>query len=146
VVYEIDKLSSLSTAEFIKLVGHYNYLASGKPDINPQIQNRGYSAAALAEAKKQNEALFNPVTSLGLTFRKPLSNFKSDVLSYSLTLFENYERGALPFPGSVSEQPAQIMEIFGVLQALRHEREAAERKKLEKNVGNKHQGKRRISR
>ncbi len=66
----------------------------------------------------------------GLHFTIPLENFKSDLINHALFLFENYERGVLPFPGSVSEQPAQIIEIFGVFQALKFEIEAAERKKL----------------
>jgi hypothetical protein len=41
--------------------------------------------------------------------------------------------GVLPFPGSLSEQPAQIMEIFETLFALEAEREEDARRKAEKD-------------
>lgn len=40
--------------------------------------------------------------------------------------------GTLPFPGSLSEQPAQIMDILEVLFELDAEREADARRKVEK--------------
>jgi hypothetical protein len=38
-------------------------------------------------------------------------------------LFDGYEAGFLPFEGPFSDQPAQIIEIFGVLKQLKHELE-----------------------
>lgn len=129
--HKIDEISSLSTAEFINLVGTYTALTSGKSDFDPELINKGYSPEALAEARKLTEKKFKPFETVGLRFTKPLDNFKSDILGYSWTLFENYERGLLPFPGTVSEQPAQIMEIFGVFQALKTENQIKHNKKIE---------------
>lgn len=140
VAHRIEDISSLSTLEFIRLVATYNQSKSGKADIDPSLLSRGYSPEAIEQAKKITELKFNPVTTMGLRFTRPLTNFKSDMIGYAWTLFENYERGLLPFPGSVSEQPAQIMEIFGVFNALRLETLEVERKRIEKNVGNKRQG------
>lgn len=138
----VSEISTLGTPEFIKLVATYCRNSSKNQEIDPGLNSRGYSPEALLEAKRLAEKKFNPVTSLGLRFTKPLSNFESDIITYAWTLFENYERGLLPFPGSVSDQPAQIMEIFGTFQALRIERQENERKKLEKkDVGNKYKGK-----
>lgn len=147
VAHEVDKVSSLSVYEFVNLVGHFHDLASGKPSKDSSLNNRGYSPEILEQINKEREKTFSPISSLGLRFTKPLHHFKSDILVYSLTLFENYERGVMPFPGSTSEQPAQVMEIFGVLQSLRLERQEIERKKLERqNVRNKHQGQHRATR
>lgn len=44
----------------------------------------------------------------------------------------NYKKGTMPFPGSVVEQPAKIIEIFDVLTQLEQESEEKMRKKLEK--------------
>lgn len=48
----------------------------------------------------------------GLKFSRDLTEFKFPLMYYLLILTENYERGLLPFPGTVTEQPAQIMEIL----------------------------------
>ena len=84
----------------------------------------------MQEMRRKSEKHFTPVTCLGLRFSRPLSNFKSDFIHYPWTLFENYEKGLLPFPGSVSEQPAQIMEIFSIFKALKIEQENLQNKKL----------------
>lgn len=109
----------------------YTAAVSDKSEFDVSLNSRGYSPEALAEAKKILEKQFTPVTTLGLRFTRPLENFKSDILAYAWLLFDNYERGNLPFPGSVSEQPAQIMEIFGTLESLRLERKRIETKRLE---------------
>lgn len=146
VMYRIDEISSLSNEDYINIVGHYTRLASEKADFDPNINTRGYSPEALAEAKKQTLKYFQPIQTLNLKFKKQLDDFEFEPLNYTLTLFENYERGLLPYPGSVSEQPAQLMEIFGVLQSLRQERQQLEYKKMQKNVGQQHKGKPRNNR
>lgn len=146
VVHKIDEISSLSILESAKLIGNYLSIVSGKEEIDPSLASRGYSPEALEMMKRRVEAGFEPVTSHGLRFTKPLGNFKSDILGYSMTLLENYERGALPYPGPFSEQPAQVIEIFGLLQSLRHEQQEIQRKKVERDVRQKHQGRARNSR
>jgi hypothetical protein len=140
VVLEIERVSTLSTVEFINIVGHYHTLASGYSDNSNELEARGYSPEAIAQVKRLKDGGFEGLKTVGLYFKRPPYNFTSDILHYALTLFENYERGVLPFPGSLSEQPAQILEIFSVLRALRNERELLERKKLD-NGRKQHKGK-----
>lgn len=144
--HRIAELSSLSTIEFIKIVATYAHARSGKDSIDPSLAARGFTPEQIEQTKKLTEKKFNPVQIMGLRFTRPLDNFKSDLMGYAWTLFENYERGVLPFPGSVSEQPAQIMEIFGVFSALRFEAQEAERKRQNPNVGTKHKGVGRVRR
>jgi hypothetical protein len=68
-----------------------------------------------------------------LRFKRHLSNFKYPLFGYVITLFQNYERGVMPFEGSVSEQPAQLMDIFSLLEALKAEQETKLKEKLERD-------------
>jgi len=118
----LDELSTLSVNNFVRLIASYNSLMSGSENrTSPELESRGYSADAIAHAKKAFLKSFVPVTSCGLKFSRPFEHLEFKSLSYVLMLNENYERGCLPFPGSVSEQPAQIMEIFSILRQLKFE-------------------------
>lgn len=85
---------------------------------------------------------FKEFTSCGIRFVKPLDELKFDSIGYILTLFENYEKGLLPFSGAVSDQPGQIMEIFLILNSIKRERAEMELKKhneqIKRNGRHKH--------
>lgn len=134
VVHNIFKISTLSTEDYVNIVASYGHAASGyKAEVDPTLLSRGYTAEALALTKKIAPTVFTPVTSCGLRFTKHLSKFKYPLFGYALVLFENYERGQLPFEGSVADQPAQVMELFALLQNLRNERELSLIKKQEQH-------------
>ena len=59
------------------------------------------------------------------TYRHP--HFNSFLL-----LYKNYERGVLPFRGSLMDQPAYIMEIFTLIENLKSDREQEEREREER--------------
>jgi hypothetical protein len=133
-------ISSLSEYESILLVANYNDVWNGdKNSVSSDLAGRGYTEEQLAHATGRIAETFNPVVSCGLMFTKPFGHLKFEALAYVLTLFENYERGCLPFPGSVSEQPAQIMEVFAVLRQLKHEVEIKMRKAASQSTGTKRQ-------
>lgn len=122
------ELSQLSIYEFILLVGNYNDAWDGsKNRVAPELQDGRYTPEQLELAQSRIKDRFEPFETCGLRFTKPFGHLKFDLLSYVLLLFENYERGSLPFTGTVSEQPAQIMEIFNVLRQLKHEVESRAR-------------------
>jgi hypothetical protein len=116
-------ISVLSVEDYVRIVANYNYLSSDENKTSNELNSRGYSEHQLALAADQIAERFSSVTSCGLRFTKPFGHLKYDFLNYVLILYENYERGALPFPGTASEQPAQIMEIFSSLRQLKHEAE-----------------------
>lgn len=64
------------------------------------------------------------IISLNLHFKQGIEDMSIGYFNYVFTLFELYKNhGVLPYPGSASEQPAKIIEIFDVLQALTSERD-----------------------
>lgn len=57
--------------------------------------------------------------SIGVRFDRSLRDFPCDDFGYYCTLFMQYDQhGTLPFPGSLSEQPNFIIEVFNTLKAL----------------------------
>jgi hypothetical protein len=125
---QVIEISSLSNYDCICLVAHYNDAYDGEKNrVAPALAARGYTAEQLAQADTRLVERFNPVESCGIRFTRPFGNLKYDALGYVLKLFDGYERGCVPFPGSVSEQPAQIMEVFGVLKQLKQEVETKAR-------------------
>lgn len=70
---------------------------------------------------------------MGIKYNKPLSNFKHPYLGYILLLLENYEKGLLPFPGTISDQPAQVIEMFSLIQNLKIEHQNKLNKQSEQN-------------
>ncbi len=145
---EILDISSLSDTQFVTLVAHYNDLFLGDTNkISSEVKSRGYSEAALAEIKNHKRLKFEAIESCGLRFTQPFDHLKFKSLNYVLTLYDNYVRGCLPYPGSVSEQPAQIMEIFSVVEAIRREQELKAVKASERLSGrNQHKDKSRTRR
>jgi hypothetical protein len=140
-------LASLSDYEFVSIVAHSNDLQNGPgTKVSGATKNRGYSPEVLAHATKKFEENFRPVVSCNLRFTKPFDHLKYPPMNYVLTLFENYERGLLPFPGSVTEQPAQIMEVFSVLASIKREVEIKASEKSELNGRNNSKNKPRASR
>lgn len=134
----------VTNSDFIRLVATYNDLTNGsKTKMDPRLAAKGYTEAQLAHANKNFVATFSPVTSCGLRFTKPFAHLKFEPISYVLTLLENYERGCLPFPGSVSEQPSQIMELFSILSQLKHEAETRAREQQKQKVSPKQSSPRR---
>lgn len=49
-------------------------------------------------------------------------NFFSRSVTSIMELWNSFQNGVLPFEGSLVDQPAKIMEIFGVLDRIKHDR------------------------
>lgn len=116
---QILKISSVSTFDYINITGHYLTLLSGKREKVEILNERQYPQHMIDAAMK---GMKHPeVTVAGLNFKVPLTQFKYPLMSYVLVLLENYERGLLPFAGTISEQPSQIVEILNLIQLLKIE-------------------------
>lgn len=120
---KILEVSSLSIYEYVSLIGHYCKVTLDKK-IDPRLLSRGYTEEALEQMKLKMAKLPTEVISLDVHFKRGIEHISIEYFGYVLTLFDIYHRqGVLPYPGSMSEQPAKIIEIFQVLDELRIERE-----------------------
>lgn len=73
-------------------------------------------------------------TSGGLKIVGDLERFEYPAFNYAMTLYDQYDRnGILPFEGVHSDQPAQVLEVFDLLQSLKLEQE--EKARREANRG-----------
>lgn len=60
-------------------------------------------------------------------------NFRKGEIGYVFALFEQFQKGLLPFEGPFSDQPAKVVEAFNLIVSLREEQRAQkeeENKKL----------------
>ncbi len=126
-VYVVDSISSFPLVEQIKFIASYHNIETDSD--KQEVLTRGYSPEQLAIMEKMQNKGFDGFKSLGIKFSVPLKNFKSDIFYYVLTLNDGFEKGMLPFSGSMSEQPAQIIEKFSLVRALKAE---AEEKRIKK--------------
>lgn len=136
-VSRILEISSLSGDDYINLVGQYNSVVrdNGKSEVDPRLLKRGYTPEQIEATRRTAKSKFNPVTSLNLRFKTHFSKFEYEYFDYVLHLFDQYKKGNLPFPGCLSEQPAQIIETFQVLTALENENELRLRRQVNKENG-----------
>lgn len=126
------ELSTLSFDDMVRIIANYNTVYSDKKfKTDVELLSRGYTKEAIEALRKQQQQSFSVLDSCGIRFKSAFHEIKYDLYSYVEQLYSLYQRGILPFPGSVSEQPGQIMEIFNVFDSLqieRHNKEAKKRK------------------
>lgn len=117
--------------EYISLVGQYNNIVLKPTNDIKEISNKGYSPEAIAELHKAMGTTFPEIRSMNLIFKTDLNKFEYPLFNSVMTLFHKYDNfGTLPFSGCHADQPAQIMEIFNILESLRSEDE----KRVSENV------------
>jgi hypothetical protein len=54
-----------------------------------------------------------------ILFDRCIGNYFSHQAVHWITIHTHFQRGVLPFPGSLSEQPAKVLEIFSVIETHR---------------------------
>lgn len=58
-----------------------------------------------------------------IKFSRCIGNFFDQPSVFLVEAHRNYERGVLPFAGSLMDQPNKVMESFNVISAWNHERQ-----------------------
>ena len=117
--------------EYVTIVGHYNRSLQGS-EIDPRLLTRGFTEEQLKQIKRKSKSK-SEIISCNLHIKGNLDKFDYPYFSYVLKLFDKYSNhGVLPFPGTHSEQPSKILEIFDLLEALDLERKEAQQREHEK--------------
>lgn len=128
------RVSSLSLVDYVNLIGHYNRIQNG-PTIDPRIYERGYTAEQIKAMEEKQRIEQGTISSLNIKFTGPIDEFNYTQFAYVYTLFKYNKNGTLPFPGSLSDQPAQIMEIFNTLESLEVENQQRELDRMKQENG-----------
>jgi hypothetical protein len=110
-------ISSLNYEDWVKISAHYWSLLSNDKDDESELKRRGFKPEYIEKILSKKPKKLATIGSL--SFTRSVTGFKYELMNYILTILENYEKGNLPFPGTISEQPAQIIEIISVLQSTR---------------------------
>lgn len=110
-------MSCLSLYDYATLVGHYNCIKLGKT-VDPRLLERGYTEAQLEALEKSMKRKVTKCHSLNIVFERQLDEYQYPLFGYALSLYRKYADGILPFPGSLADQPAQIIEIFNTLESV----------------------------
>lgn len=116
-----------------------------KESIDPGIYERGFTPEQIAKIQEKiDSGKSREAVIMGYQFTGDLERFNFSQFNFVMTAFQLYnQNGTLPFPGSLSEQPAQIMDIMTVLEQIKFEVEAKQRRKMEreqKAMRNKNRG------
>lgn len=64
-----------------------------------------------------------------LSYKACIGNFYRDGWVYWLQMYRQYQRGLLPFPGTISDQPAKVVEVFGIIELFEEKAEAEKKAK-----------------
>ena len=138
--WQILDISSVSNYEYVAMIARY-HSASSEDTIDNRLLHRGFSEAQLQaliqQVQKENRSTVT--ASLNVSIAGDLNRFEYPEFDFVVNLYHIYEKtGSLPYPGSITEQPAKILELFSILDQLnleRRQREQAEQERKAKKHG-----------
>lgn len=115
------EISKLSDYDYICIVATYNN--AGVESRESDLASRGYSKAAIDALNKQiaEKTKAIQIRSLNVKLSGDLSRYHYPYMEFIITAYHQFEVGTLPFEGCLADQPAQIIEIFNVLEQLKFE-------------------------
>lgn len=116
--------------EYAKIVATY-YNLTGSSLVDKSLKERGYSEAQIAAMQKNN---FKTIRFNNLILKPGFEKLHFENFDFYYALFNQYEKGVLPFKGPLVDQPNKIIELFGVLQSLNTEQEKIARKEQERQM------------
>lgn len=130
IISEIFRLSSLSIVEAALITA--NFKASSEPQ-KEKLDESLYTPEQLLIIKEALEKKRVPKKIGQIVYLKNWDEYPFPEWNYLLTLYSQFDNH-LPFPGSLSEQPAKAIEAITLIKNLVFERD---QKELKKKHGNK---------
>lgn len=133
--HRILMLSTMTDGEYVTLVS--TFISHTNERLNCGLQKsrlngRGDISAALAEIERRSGCKADgskQLFQLGkISFRKCLCNFQNTQLPFLLKLHKHFEAGVMPFEGPLADQPAKLMDVFGLLDELKEDYRQAQEK------------------
>lgn len=102
-------------------------MAQGRAANIEALKNRNGCGFRISPAPRQ-------ITS-GLKFYSCFCDHLDDSFDYLLFLQGQFEKGIMPYPGSLIEQPNKIIEVFKLISRLKAEYESKQQAKINKSNG-----------
>jgi len=120
---KIDEISSVTNEEWVRLKATLKAVEDDRfvcsqcqlkdkhlPDYKERNHRLRESKACFSVSKVQYHHIDNEIG-----FHTCIGNFYSETCHQWISIYDNYARGVLPFPGSLMEQPTKAMEIFRIV-------------------------------
>jgi len=111
-------------------MGEYVYLIAGlEVALEPKKFNCNQCAASYKEinkaAKRKPKGCYDYSTRVykieNVLYKSCIGNYNNS-MDFLLEAFSFYEKGMLPFKGTLAEQPAKIIDIFNIIEQRRNEK------------------------
>jgi hypothetical protein len=127
---KIEELNQVSEYEYALLMATIEamYDKNKRFDCHKcKIKNKGATNWEETNRKERTiKGCFDAVANWrvdNVMFKKCIGNFVLPSTNNLLTMFNLYERGLLPYGGSVSNQPAKVMQVFEIINARKSEKQ-----------------------
>lgn len=125
VFLEIKRVSELGLNEYIKILANWEYITN--PALNCNEKRKLYKdPKKLEDFENRNGCGFKITKGVRYKLDDDRVGIHScccdhlhDNFNHILFLHGQFEKGMLPFQGSLSDQPAQIIEIFSLIERLK---------------------------
>jgi len=134
------EVSSMTAYDKITISANFYSIASNKFQCSSQVsklaERIGYDKA------KERISITNGCGNLaekhryeidGIRYHKCLCDYLNPYMGFLLEIHNQYDKGVMPFPGSLSEQPAKIIEILNRISAIKSDYLEYNTKEQEKN-------------
>lgn len=128
----IDHISNLSFNDSLRLICHYHNYTSVKKTTKNDLVDRGYSEEQIKFLEGRED--FINIETCGLRIKSRIDHVVYNQFDYVYDLYLGFKNGILPFPGSLSDQPSQVMQILSLLESLSIESNLKQMKK-EQTIG-----------
>jgi hypothetical protein len=135
-------ISSLSTYDMVAIQANFYYIVEDR--FNCEEKLKELAARSSYEKARRLVSVSNGCDTIdekpkyridNINYHTCFCNFKHPSIYLFLNLHRQYEKGMLPFEGSLVDQPNYIMEVFSVLSKLRTEKEIEDQKRIKAQDG-----------
>jgi hypothetical protein len=136
---QIQAISGVTFKEWVELKATLHAIEDNRFNCQKclsQYQGRPDGEQMLAKARANKgcqELKTQPIHKIGneISFRTCIGNFVRPQVYGYLEAFRRYEQGVMPYSGGLFEQPAKIIDVFGVISMHQAEKAQAEHRKME---------------
>lgn len=140
-MFKILDISSLSNEDIIFLKANFEYIYKLRCEsmISLHIQ-RGYSKEIAEKTVKGEHGCDimspDPIYQIdNIQFHTCPCNYRHPQMDFIMQATDAYDKGILPFEGSLIDQPSYIIEAINVIQSLKAQHQAEESKKNQGKKG-----------
>jgi len=125
VAYHIEQVSTLTFSEYAILLATLESKLKPKEfNCNICITQYGKSQRTMSKSdkKRKSKGCFDFISKAyrieNIRYNSCIGNYVYP-MDFLIEAFSLYEKGVLPFKGSIGEQPNKIMEVFSIIESRR---------------------------